>query len=97
MAKKSEKVILKDFRDSVYYDTYSKVLDNHCIKIINSVMQEQSNEVKYSWNDVMKEVFKFINTDLREFKDSIDVNPNREQLEAKEMNDLVKEYYKNYL
>jgi hypothetical protein len=89
---RSEKVILKDFRDSVYYDTYSKVLDEYSIKLIKESMLERwtDDDKRFNWNDVLKEVFKFINTDLKEFKDSIDVNPNRDEIAKQKLEKMLK-------
>jgi hypothetical protein len=45
----------------------------------------------------LKEVRKFINSDLRQFKDLDVVNPNKEEKEKKELDDLLQEQTKKIL
>lgn len=82
---------VKDFKSTPYYEYYSKVIDWYCEKIIKSQMLTQWKEFdkKYSWNDVLKEVFKFANEELREFKDELNINPTRDEQLLKEENELI--------
>jgi len=90
---------LKDFRDTPYYEYYTKTIDEYWSKIVKSIVEQQwiDNEVKYTRWDVLKEALKFINWDLREFKDLDVVNPSRNEIEQEEMKEAVERQAKAYL
>ena len=89
---------IRDFKDTEYYEYYEKVINNYCAKIINSIMQTQwQNDIKYSWNDVLKEVYKFVNWELRDFKDDIDINQYREEEDVGKEKELIREQAKQLL
>lgn len=84
---------IKDFKSTPYYEYYGKQIDEYCRQLLVEQMRTQWVEFdkKYSWNDVLKEVFKFINGDLRDFKDSLDMNPVKEEVDKNYEEKLDKE------
>lgn len=90
---------LKDFKTTPYYKYYTEMVDDYSIKIINSIITQQwiDAEKKYTRWDVLKEVRKFINTDLRQFKDLDVINPNKEEEEKKKLEDLLQKQAKQIL
>lgn len=90
---------IKDFKDTPYYKYYGDMIDEYSIKIINSIITQQGidTEKKYTRWDVLKEVWKFINKELREFKDLDVINPNNEEVEKNELNNLLEEQAKKML
>lgn len=97
MAKKEKHIPFRDLIDTPYYDLYLKMINSYSKNIIKSILSNQTNEVKYTWNDVLKEVFKFVNGDLRKFPETFDVNPNRELLEQEEYDEAVKKQTMQFL
>lgn len=90
---------LKDFKDTPYYEYYVNMIDEYSIKIITSIIEMQwiDNEVKYTRWDVLKETMKFINWDLKEFKDLDIVNPSRKEIEKEQMKEAIERQTKAYL
>lgn len=90
---------IKDFRTSEYYKFYSDMVNEYCVKTIKSIVESQwiDNEVKYTRWDVLKELLKFLNWDLREFKDLDITNPSRVYIEEKEMKEDVERQAKQLL
>lgn len=90
---------LKDFNTTPYYKYYTEMVDDYSIKIINSIITQQwiDTEKKYTRWDVLKEVRKFINSDVRQFKDLDVVNPNKEEKEKQELDNLLHEQSKKIL
>ena len=86
----------KDFRNTPYYKYYEKRIDEYCMIIINNILKTQwtDNNKIYNYNDVMKEVLKFVNGDLRQFKDDLDINPNQEDKEKQEADKFIEEQAK---
>jgi hypothetical protein len=56
-------------------------LDEYCCDIVNQILDSNDNEIKYSWNDVLKLVYRFVNTELRDFADSLELNPIEEKVD----------------
>jgi hypothetical protein len=88
---------LVDFKDTPYYKFYEKKINDYNELIIKSILLSNDNEIKYSWNDVLKEVFKFINWELKDFKDCTDINPNNTDRKKKLYERLVEEQAKRQL
>lgn len=90
---------LKDFKDTPYYKYYTDMINEYWIKVIRSIVDQQwiDTEKKYTRWDVLRETLKFINTDLKDFKDLEIINPSRTEIEKQEMDEAVKEQTKSYL
>jgi len=90
---------LKDFRYTPYYKYYNKTIDEYCIQIIESTMIEQwtDQDKKYTRSDVLKEVYKFVNRELRDFKDKIEINPSTEEVNYEEEKRMIREQAKQLL
>jgi hypothetical protein len=88
---------LLDFKKTDYYDYYTKVIDDYSISIIEQVMSNNNNDIKYSWNDVLKLVYKFINSELRDFKDNVEINPEINKLEQKTEQEYLEQQAKEML
>lgn len=71
----------KDFTGTPYYQLYKKRIQEYSDKIVKSIVEMQwiDNEVKFTRWDVLKEVYKFVNKELVEFPDDIDLNPTQER------------------
>ncbi len=91
MVKTIKHIPFKDLKDTPYYDVYLKMINTYSQNIIEEVMRNQNNDIKYTWNDVLKQVFKFINGDLKKFPDRFDVNPSRELLEKQELDEITRQ------
>ena len=76
-----------NFKETEYYKPYLARLDEYCCDIVNQILDSNDNEIKYSWNDVLKLVYRFVNTELRDFADSLELNP----IEEKVNEDIQKE------
>lgn len=68
-----------NFKETEYYKPYLARIDEYCVDIVNEILDSNENEIKYSWNDVLKLVYRFVNTQLRDFADSLDVNPHEDE------------------
>lgn len=90
---------VRDFKDTPYYEYYSKRIDEYWIQLIRSVMDSQwiDTDKKFSRADVLKEVYKFVNGELREFKDELDMNPNAERVQKAVEDELIKNQAKQLL
>jgi hypothetical protein len=90
---------IKDFVSSEYYGYYNKRIQDYSVKIINTIMESQwiEDEKKYTWNDVLKEVFKFVNGKLKRFPEDPDLNPTHTEYEAENLKTLIEESAKQYL
>jgi hypothetical protein len=90
---------LKDFKDTPYYKYYTDMINEYWVKVIRSIVDQQwiDTEKKYTRWDVLRETLKFINTDLKDFKDLEIINPSRTEIEKQEMDEAVKEQTKSYL
>jgi len=90
---------LKDFKDTPYYEYYWKMIDEYWVKIVKCIVEQQwiDNEKKYTRWDVLKEVLRFINGDLREFRDLEVINPSRWEMEENEMKEAIERQAKAYL
>lgn len=90
---------LKDFKDTPYYQYYTDMINEYWVKVIRSIVDQQwiDTEKKYTRWDVLRETLKFINTDLKDFKDLEIINPSRTEIEKQEMDEAVKEQTKSYL
>lgn len=84
---------LKDFKTTPYYKYYTEMVDEYCKLIVDRIMSQQwiDFDKKYSWNDVLREVYKFVNNDLREFKDLDLINPSTKELEDEKERKLIEE------
>lgn len=84
---------IKDFKSTPYYEYYTKKIEDISVDLIKDIMKNKWNDrdKKYSWNDVLKKVYEIVDGELKEFKDSLDLNPYKEERDlAKE-----KEYEEN--
>jgi len=81
----------KDFKTSEYYEHYCKTIESYGIDLIKEILENNNNEVKYTWNDVLKMVFRFVNGDLKDFKDKVDLNPITEERDKEEEERLIEE------
>ena len=70
-----------NFKETEYYKPYLARLDEYCCDIVNQILDSNDNEIKYSWNDVLKLVYRFVNTELRDFADSLELNPIEEKVD----------------
>lgn len=87
----------RDFKDTEYYKQYVDMINSYKNKLIISIVTQQGidNEQKYTWWDVLKEVLKFVDWNMKEFKDLDSLNPNREQTDKDELQRYVDEQAKN--
>lgn len=86
-----------DFKDTIYYKEYVSMIDSYSIKIIKNIISQQwiDNEHKYTRWDVLKEVLKFVNGEMKEFKELETLNPNRKIQEQEDIQRLVDEQAKS--
>lgn len=72
---------MKDFIDTPYYEVFKKRIQEYSDKIVKSIVESQwiDNKVEFTRGDVLREVYKFVNKELVEFPEDIEVNPYREQ------------------
>lgn len=82
--------VVVDFTKSEYYEYYLNTISKRSQQIMIEVMNSNNNDKKYTRDDVLKLVFKFVETQLREFPESLDVNPTRESQHKKQVNESVK-------
>lgn len=87
----------RDFKDTDYYKQYVEMINSYNTKIITTILSQQwiDNDQKYTRWDVLKEVLKFINWEMKEFKDLKQLNPNRELLAEDELKKMVEEQARN--
>jgi hypothetical protein len=92
-----KKTPTRDFKDTDYYEQYVEMINSYNTKLITSILSQQwiDNDQKYTRWDVLKEVLKFVNGDMKEFKDLKQLNPNREMLDEDEIKKLVEEQARN--
>ena len=57
-------------------------------------MKNNDNDPKYTWNDVLKLVFKILEVQIKEFADSLDVNPAQSLTFDKDLEKAVEEQTK---
>lgn len=70
-----------NFKETEYYKPYLDRINEYCVDIVNEILDTNQNEIKYSRNDVLKLVYRFVNTQLRDFADSLDLNPIEEKVD----------------
>jgi hypothetical protein len=92
-------VEVKDFISTPYYELYNKRINDYCVKVIKSTMQSQGidDEKKYTWGDVLKEVYKFVNVELRKFPNDLDLNPTRTRTSQEQLDKAIEEQAKQML
>ena len=78
-----------NFKETEYYKPYLARLDEYCCDIVNQILDSNDNEIKYSWNDVLKLVYRFVNTELRDFADSLDLNPIEEKVDESVQREIL--------
>lgn len=78
-----------NFKESEYYKPYIERINEYCCDIVNQILDTNDNEIKYSWNDVLKLVYRFVNSELREFADSLDLNPREEKVDEAVQKELM--------
>jgi len=90
---------IKDFKETPYYNYYTDMINEYWVKVIRSIIDQQwiDTDKKYTRWDVLRETLKFINTDLRNFKDLEIINPSRTEIEKHDMEEAIKEQTKSYL
>jgi hypothetical protein len=90
---------LKDFKDTPYYKYYTDMIDEYWVKIVKSIVEKQwiDTDEKFTRADVLRETLKFVNWDLREFKDLEIVNPSRTEIMEQEIKDATERQVKAYL
>lgn len=79
-----------NFRESEYYKPYLERINEYSCDIVNQILETNDNEIKYSWNDVLKLVYRFVNTELREFADSLDLNPREEKIDEEVQKEVLR-------
>lgn len=90
----TKKDILADFKDTIYYDKYLERVSGYQRQIISEIMNNNNNEQKYTRNDVLKLVFKILEVQIKDFADSLDVNPTQSLQYDKEFKKAVEEQTK---
>ncbi|MBO7713871.1 MAG: hypothetical protein J6S85_09905 [Methanobrevibacter sp.] len=78
-----------NFKETEYYKPYLARLDEYCCDIVNQILDSNDNEIKYSWNDVLKLVYRFVNTELRDFADSLELNPIEEKVDESVQREIL--------
>lgn len=78
-----------NFKETEYYKPYLARLDEYCCDIVNQILDSNDNEIKYSWNDVLKLVYRFVNTELRDFADSLELNPIEEKVDENVQREIL--------
>ena len=81
---------MKDFNKSEYYEHYLSTVSRYQQDILIKIMDNNDNEIWYTRNDVLKLVFKFCDTQLREFPESLDVNPTKAEQQDLKLQEAVK-------
>lgn len=79
-----------NFQDSEYYKPYLERINEYSCDIVSQILDTNDNEIKYSWNDVLKLVYRFVNSELREFADSLDLNPNEEEIDKEVQKEVLR-------
>lgn len=95
----TDKVILKDFKDTPYYDIYKERINDYAKNIINSIVSMQwiDNKSVFTRGDVLKEVLKIVTNQLAEFPEDIDLNPNKEAVTKERMDKIIEEQAKQMI
>lgn len=90
---------MKDFIDTPYYEVFKKRIQEYLDKIVKTIVETQwiDSKVEYTYWDVLREVYKFVNKELVMFPDDIDVNPYREQEREFKIEKAVEEQAKQML
>jgi len=88
-----------DFKDTEYYKQYVAMIDEYWVKIVRSIVESQwiDTEEKFTRWDVLRETLKFVNWELRDFKDLDVVNPSRTEIEEEKIKDATERQAKAYL
>lgn len=84
-------LIIQDFKQSQYYPFYLKMLEEKKVNIVRTILKIKNNDVKYTWDDVLKQVLRFIEWTMTEFVNSPLVNPNMSAKEKKEYDKFVED------
>ena len=87
-----------EVKGGINYTMESMIMINeYKNKVITGIITQQGieNEQKYTRWDVLKEVLKFIDWDMKHFKDLAVLNPNRDLMNKEEIERYVKEQAKN--
>lgn len=84
-----------DFKDTEYYKLYEEHIDMFMKAILEEIINNTDNEIKYTWNDVLKRVFLYIHSELKGRKDSVELNPNAfDKASEKIMKEVTQEAYR---
>jgi len=89
-----KKDIVVDFNQTPYYKMFLDRVSNYQKEIILEIMKNNDNDPKYTWNDVLKLVFKILEVQIKEFADSLDVNPAQSLTFDKDLEKAVEEQTK---
>ena len=89
-----KKDIVADFNQTPYYKMFLDRVSNYQKEIILEIMKNNDNDPKYTWNDVLKLVFKILEVQIKEFADSLDVNPAQSLTFDKDLEKAVEEQTK---
>lgn len=89
-----KKDIVVDFNQTPYYKMFLDRVSNYQKEIILEIMKNNDNDPKYTWNDVLKLVFKILEVQIKEFADSLDVNPTQSLTFDKDLEKAVEEQTK---
>lgn len=89
-----KKDIVVDFNQTPYYKMFLDRVSNYQKEIILEIMKNNDNDLKYTWNDVLKLVFKILEVQIKEFADSLDVNPAQSLTFDKDLEKAVEEQTK---
>lgn len=80
-----------DFKDTEHYNIYKELINEILYWLIHSIMISKDNEVKYTWNDVLKQVYLIVKDHLKGLEDSQDMNPYEWREKIMKGRDLIDE------